>query len=128
MTLLSLTRPDPKNDISIVHIIKQLYSTIYQVGNKLPKREKLGIHADIERVTLDTMTEIIRASLLQRSKKIDSLEKVRVSIEVIKHLIRTEYELKIIVQKTYIRIESLLVEISKMTNGWIKYLTQNPTK
>lgn len=74
------------------------------------------------------MTEIIRASLTTRPKKIEPLEKARVSLEVIKHLVRTEYELKIIDQKTYIRIESSLIETSKMTNGWIKYLTQNPTK
>ncbi len=36
--------------------------------------------------------------------------------------------MKIIDQKTYIRTESLLVETSKMTNGWIKYLVQNPAK
>jgi hypothetical protein len=74
------------------------------------------------------MAEIICASLVQRPKKIEPLEKARVSLEVVKHLIRTEHEMTIIDQKTYIRIESLLVETSKMTNGWIKYLTQNPTK
>lgn len=60
------------------------------------------------------MTEIIRASLAQRPKKNEPLEKARVSLEVIKHLIRTEHEMAIIEQKAYIRIESLLIKTSKM--------------
>lgn len=94
----------------------------------MAKREKLGIHADIERIMLDTIADIVRASLAPRARKIEPLEKARVSLEVVKHLVRTEHEMKIIEQKAYIRIESLLVETSKMTNGWIKYLAQNPAK
>ncbi len=30
--------------------------------------------------------------------------------------------MKIIEQKAYLRMEHMLVEASKMTNGWIKYL------
>jgi len=40
----------------------------------------------------------------------------------LKHFVRTEHELKIIDEKTYIRIEMLIIETSKMTNGWIKYI------
>jgi hypothetical protein len=79
-------------------------------------------------MTLDAIKEIIQASLTQKSRKIEFLEKARVLIEIVKHLIRIEYEMKIIGQKAYIRIESLLIETSKMTNGWIKYLAQNPAK
>jgi len=46
--------------------------------------------------------------------------------EKLKHLTRLEYQLKIISEKLYIQTQSALVEISKMINGWIKYLTQNP--
>jgi len=44
-----------------------------------------------------------------------------VEIEILKHLIRTENELCIIDAKTYLRLAEQLVEISKMTNGWIGY-------
>jgi hypothetical protein len=74
------------------------------------------------------MTALIKTSLTTRNKKLEPLEEARLSLEVTKHLVRTEYELNIITQKQYIHIESLLVESSKMTNGWIKYLTQNPAK
>ncbi len=77
-------------------------------------------------MTVDAMKNIISASLSRKNQKLEILEYTRVELEVLKNLIRTEYELKIIPEKTYIYTESLLVETSKMTNGWIKYITQNP--
>lgn len=75
------------------------------------------------------MSDIIRASILAKTDKEQILINTRLSLEILKHLVRTEHELKIIDQKTYIRLESMTIEISKMATGWIKYLkTQNPTK
>ncbi len=74
------------------------------------------------------MSNLISASFSNKITKQTSLEQARISLEILKHLIRTEHELKIIDQKTYFRIENLVIETSKMTNGWIKYITQNPSK
>ena len=104
---------------------------IYQAGKKLQKSDKLGIHTQIERITLDTLRDIIRAAFSRKMHKLSTLEHVRVSLEVLKHLIRTEHELHIIDEKSYLRISILIVETSKMANGWIKYLvaqTQNPAE
>ena len=117
-------------DIAIIHSIKTVYATLYQMGKKLPKSDKLGIHARAEEVALDAMNGIIQSAFSRKAQKISILENVRVSLEIIKHLVRTEHELHIIDEKTYLRIAILVVETSKMTNGWIKYLsaqTQNPT-
>jgi hypothetical protein len=96
--------------------MKQVYAALYQTGNKLTKRDKLGIHAEIESITLLTLRDIINASLLPKTHKQAALERARASLEVLKHLVRTEHELKIIDQKTYLRIEELLIETSKQTN------------
>ena len=92
----------------------------------MPKRDKLGIHARIEQIALETMNNIIRAALSPKNHKLPFLESARLSLEVLKHLVRTEYEMNIIAEKVYIRIEYHIIETSKMTNGWIKYITQNP--
>lgn len=95
----------------------------------MSKRDKLGIHTQIEKITLQTFSNILEASFVFRADKKIILNRVRISLEILKNLVRTEYELKIIDEKTYIRIESALIETSKMTNGWIKYITtQNPPK
>ena len=120
--------PNDPGDITIIHGVKKLYASIYQAGKKLPKSDKLGIHAHVEEVALSTMGDIIRAAFAPRTQKLPVLEGVRVSLEVLKHLVRTEHELHIIDEKTYLHTAELIVETSKMASGWIKYLTQNPAK
>lgn len=119
--------PRENTDVAIIHTIKLVYSVLYQTGNKLTKRDKLGIHAEAESVALLTFRDIISASLSSKIQKRAVLERARISLEVLKHLVRTEHELKIIDQKAYFKIESLLIETSKQANGWLKYITQNPT-
>jgi hypothetical protein len=100
---------------------------VYLVGNKLPKRDKLGLHSHIEKEFLQVFSFLLKASLESKSEKIISLKEARFRTEIIKQLVRMEYELKIITEQVYINIESKLREISKMSTGWLKYTqTQNP--
>jgi thermostable 8-oxoguanine DNA glycosylase len=87
----------------------------------------LGIHSYIEKKFLQAFSLLINASLESKSEKMVSVKKARLQIEILKQLFRIEYETKIVTEKTYLNIELKLQEISKMTNGWLKYLqTQNP--
>lgn len=104
-----------------------MYTVIYQAGKKLPKGDKLGIHADIEEITRRILQKLISACFTTKNKKLESLEQARILLEILKHFVRIEHEIKIIDEKTYIRIELLVIETSKMTNGWIKYLVQQKT-
>ena len=87
----------------------------------------MGIHNYIEKEFLQAFSFLINASLEPKSEKVTSVKKARLQIETLKQLFRTEYEIKVITEKAYLNIELKLQEISKMTNGWLKYLqTQNP--
>ncbi len=66
----------------------------------------------------------IEARFLVAKNKIRVLEITRIKNEVLKHTIRTEYEFKIINEKEYLRLAGQIVEISRMINGWIRYLTE----
>ncbi len=90
----------------------------------MSKHNKLGIHADIENRSITILSLAVESAFKPKNLKQSVLEKMRVDIEVLKHLVRTEYELAIIDMRTYIRLFEQLIEISKMTNGWINYLTQ----
>lgn len=108
--------------------MRKLYAYIYLIGNKLPKRDKLGLHNYIEKELLSSFYFLINASLESKIEKIILLKKARIQIETLKQLIRIEYEIKIITEKVYLKIEENLQEISKMINGWLKYTeTQIPT-
>jgi hypothetical protein len=61
-----------------------------------------------------------------KEKKLPYLQHGRLVTEKIKHLVRMEYEMQIISEKSYITIAELLVEISKMINGWISYIQTKP--
>ena len=107
----------------------KLYTYVYLIGNKLPKRDKLGINNYIEKEILKIISLLINASFEQRVDKIIKLKKAHVQIETLKQLIRIEYEIKLITEKVYLKIEENLQEISRMTNGWLKYTeTQTPSE
>ncbi len=66
----------------------------------------------------------VEAAFKPKPQKFAPLESLRINIEILKHLIRTEHELEIIGAKTYLRLAEQSVEISKMANGWITFVTQ----
>lgn len=101
---------------------------MYRLGAKIPKRDKLGIHSVLETVCLTLMTLAIEATFTRGVAKKPALEKLRVKTEIVKQLVRTEYELNIITDILYLDYASQLVEISKMTTGWIQSLPQKPEK
>ena len=106
----------------MVHRIYEFYKKIYLISPKIPKKDRFGIYLKIENICLEIINLIINASLEMKSNKLPILNSARIKIEVLKRLVRIAYELKIIENKKYLRLELDLQEISKMTNGWIKYL------
>lgn len=99
-----------------------MYKKIYLNSSKIPKRDRFGIYLKIENLCLECVILTITAALETKDNKLPTLKSVRIKIEVLKNLIRMIYELNIINYKKYIDLEFDLQEISKMTNGWIKYL------
>ena len=106
---------------------KKEYKKIYKLGTKMPKQNKLGIHMIIEEYALSILTLLIDSVQRRRQEKARTLNQDRRDSEVLKHLIRFEYELSIIKEKSYINMSHMLENISMMTTGWIKSLgTQKP--
>ena len=82
----------------------------------------MGIFAKIETNCLDLLENIVAASFEKKENKLPVLSRSRIKVETLKRLVRITAELKMIQQKDYLMFESQLQEISKMTNGWIKYM------
>lgn len=70
------------------------------------------------------MSLTIEAMFGQRQEKIVPLKLARIETEILKNLVRSEHELGIIDERTYMRVSAVLVEISKMISGWIGYVAQ----
>lgn len=107
----------------MIHKVCEFYKKVYLLNSKIPKRDKFGIYLKIENVCLKLATLIITAAFETRIAKIPILSSARIQIELLKRLIRITNELNIIPRNKYLDLESDLQEISRMTNGWIKYLT-----
>lgn len=99
-----------------------MHKDIYTIGHKLAKRDKLGIHAEIEKTTLELLSLVIEAAFTRKDSKSNILEKARVRGEVLKNIVRTEYELDAIDERTYLRLAEALVGISKDVSNWINYM------
>ena len=95
----------------------------------MPKRDKLGIHKILEEKCIIILSNAIDSALSSKNSKIELLGKLRRDIETLKHLVRLEYELDIINEKTYLNLSQLLIDISMMATGWHKSVqTQNPQR
>lgn len=68
----------------------------------------------------------IEAALTAKEKKKPLIQQLRIKIETVKHLVRVSHELIILNYNRYITLQEKLQEISKMANGWLKYLMQKP--
>ena len=106
----------------LVHKISELYSKLYLLGKTLPKRDHFGIYLKIENVCLELLELSITAAFEAKINKSVLLSSARIKTEVLKNLVRKSLELKIIERKKYIEIQTELQEISKMINGWLKFL------
>ena len=115
-------------DLPIILHIKQVYKILHHIETTLPKQHKLGIHHAIECMTIEILEISIETVLRPRTEKHAVLYIVRRKVEALKHLVRTERELSIISEKQYIRLASLLMDISMMATGWQKSVLQNPTQ
>lgn len=121
-TPVKLTPPPTLGSAPIVHKVTELYKFIYSLSPKIPKKDRFGIYLKIENNSLELLDMLICASLELKINKLLLLNNARVKTEVLKRLIRLSGDLTILGNSEYIKLETKLQEISKMINGWIKYL------
>lgn len=109
-------------EIPLVHKITEFYKDVYKLSLSLSKHNKLGIYSKIQSICLEILDLIIEAALIPKENKKPIIQKSKIKIETLKHLIRASYELNIIDNQKYINLEEKLQEISKMASGWFNYL------
>jgi len=107
--------------LPIIHRIDELYKVFYNLKKSINKADRYGICLKIEEIILEISELAIEAALTSSTDKSAPLRKLRIKIEVAKRLIRLTANLKIIIPKKYIDLETNLQEISKMATGWQKY-------
>lgn len=107
----------------IIHKVFEVYKLYYSIANHISKRDRFGIYARAEKLLLENMELLLEASFANKSEKLKPLLGARIKIEAFKRFVRLMKETNIIQEKHYLRLTKSTEEISKMTNGWIKYLS-----
>ena len=116
--------PPDRFNASLVHRVTEFYKQIYSLSRRIDKRNKFGIWLKTENSCLEILRLIIKASFAGRPSRLPLLDSSRTEIEVLKRLLTVAHELGVIQSNNYLPLECDLQEISKMTSGWIRYITQ----
>jgi hypothetical protein len=117
--------PPPDNTPSVINKMRILHKDIYTIGQRLPKKDKLGIHQTIEHEALRVLASLTEAAFTRRDQKLRPLELARIRSSILQHMIRSESELEILDKRTYLRLSEQLVDLSKEISGWISFVSKN---
>ena len=88
--------------------------------DKFPRNHRFTLGERIENRLIEILELLIQASY-QRTGKEHSLSQANLQIEVVRHLWRLAYELKVISMKNYHYGSKLLFELGQQVGGWQKY-------
>ncbi len=88
----------------------------------IPKTSRYTIGLRIENKFLDLLENAYTAYFTQKTEKIEKISECIFTLDIIKFLISTAWEGKILSNKQYETVALKLDEIGKMLGGWRKSL------
>ncbi len=86
--------------------------------DKFPRSRRFTLGERLESGSLNLLTELIEATYNKQKKP--ALLNANRQLEIIRHLWRLSYELKIIPQRSYQHGASLINEIGRQIGGWLR--------
>lgn len=110
------------NDIPVLNKSYELYKLFHEYRKVIPKQDRFTIYERSEHVILGTIELLLEASYGNRERKMITLEKASVKLNVLRFLIRLMKETKTFDLKKYVVLESVIDEIGRMLGGWIRSL------
>jgi len=108
--------------VPLAHRFFELYKLFHQYCQKFPKQEKYSLGEKIESLILELLELTFNALSRPKNEKLLVVRKISSKNDLLKILIRLCYEIKLIDQKKYIRIQEYLQEIGEMIGGWLNSL------
>jgi hypothetical protein len=83
-----------------------------------PKSERFTLVADIKRLLIEILGQIVRAN--KTRNKLPILFDIDVNLEVLRSLLRLSTELKFLPFKKYELSSIMVCEVGKLLGGWIR--------
>lgn len=107
-------------DIPIFKKTYELYKTLHQYRNAIPKQDRFTVLEKCENTTLQLLETIMTASGQKPAEKIYTLEQASVKLNMLRVFIRLLKDIKALDNKKYICLESMADEIGRMLGGWLR--------
>jgi len=103
------------NSISNTYeLLKWLLPTV----SKFPKDKRYTLGSRIENKVLDILELLIKATYTK--PRLELLKKANIDLEILRHMVRLSYDLKLINLPRYEYLSEQINEIGKSVGGWIK--------
>lgn len=107
-------------DIPIFHKIYDLYKLIYGYHNQIPKSARYTLWQNCETTTLALLETLIETSHRRGEERTQLIYHISNKLDLLKVLIRLAKDTRVIDNKQYLEIQTIIQEIGKMVGGWIK--------
>lgn len=101
----------------------ELYKIFYEYLSSFPRKDRFVLGQRCETILLEILEAVVLASSVSKQEKLTYLKASSAKIDILKVLFMLGKDLKIIDNKKYLVLDSLLSEIGRMFGGWIKSTT-----
>ncbi|MBI4268339.1 four helix bundle protein [Candidatus Uhrbacteria bacterium] len=93
---------------------------MHEFTKKFPKGDKYSLGEKIKSVILEILELFMEAESAKRDWKEQALERANRKLGIAKVLIRLSHDIHILDDKKYLSLTERLLEIGRMTGGWMK--------
>jgi hypothetical protein len=113
---------------TIISKAYELLKVSLPIVEKIPRSHKFTLGDRLETHLMDLLELLIEAFYVPRSQKLPILHRGNILLEKIRYLIRLAHDLHFLRNAQYEELSTRLLEIGRMTGGWIKSLDPNQKK
>ena len=110
-----------KLEIPVVIKLFVLYEITHKLIFKFPKHERYSLGEKIERLILECLELAVIANIATKYERENYLIRLGAKIDVLKILFRLALGAKFIEFPKYLGTEKQLLELGKMTGGWLRF-------
>ncbi|MFS8158881.1 MAG: diversity-generating retroelement protein Avd [Candidatus Roizmanbacteria bacterium] len=114
--------PSSYLDLPIITKTYDFYKYLYSCLRLFPKKDRHTLGQKLDTLTLSILELVIAAGISHKERKLLSIEKAIVSVDLLKILIRLSKDVEALDFKRYSHLQELLHEIGRMLGGWKKSL------
>jgi hypothetical protein len=113
-----------ETDVPVLSKSYELYKLFHEYRKVVPKQDRFTIYERAENVILGTIELLLEASYGDKTRKVVTLERASVKLNVLRFLIRLMKETKTFDPKKYVALQEIVDEIGRMLGGWIRSMNK----